>query len=147
MYDLFAAEPLILERLRQQMTAPRLVQGMRDREAVYTRTAVAPALYLVCDGQETRMGAGNEQVVDQAWLVVLAVRNARESDTGRAEREEAGPLLGDLARALLGWRPGPDHGPLRMAAAPGPVFGQGMAFFAMRFVTRLLLRGDGGGGA
>lgn len=141
MNDYFAAEALILERLSSQIPAFRLVQGARDFAGVLEQTGVSPAIHLVYDGQEVRMGAGSAQAVDQLWLVVVAVKNVREATNGLGERQEAGPLLIQTCQALLGWRPGEDHGPMRMVSASGASFAQGVAFFPLRFSTRVMLQG------
>ncbi|MBF0127572.1 MAG: hypothetical protein HQM02_10225, partial [Magnetococcales bacterium] len=65
-----------------------------------------------------------------------------EGGSGRGERGEAGPLLQAVARTLLGWRPGGDFGPMKMAAAPGPVHSPGFALFPLRFVTRMMVQGS-----
>ncbi|MEO5332857.1 MAG: hypothetical protein H7839_12610 [Magnetococcus sp. YQC-5] len=142
MNDYFEAEELILERLGTEIPTLRLVQGARDISGVQSQTGTTPALHVIYDGQETRMGAGNLSAVDQLWMTVIAVRNRRDASNGRGERQEAGPLLLQTCQALLGWCPGTSFGAMKMATAPAPVFTHDLALFPLRFATRLILKGE-----
>ncbi|MEO5341068.1 MAG: hypothetical protein H7837_11235 [Magnetococcus sp. MYC-9] len=143
MNDLFAAQGLLIDRLSSQLPALRLVKGVRELATLHERPGTTPAAYVLYDGQDMRMGAGQAQVVDQRWLVVLVVRSRRELAPVPAEggeRQEAGPLLIQLCRALLGWKPDAEHGPLALAQGPNPTFRDGFGFYTLRFVTRLTIR-------
>lgn len=139
MDDYFAAEALILRRIAAELPDLRVVDGGRSLSEIQGRRSVSPAVYVLYDGQEALMGAQQAQVVAQKWVVVTMVRNARAWGTG--ERGEAGLLMVRLCQALLGWQPGPDHGPLTMATAPGPLFQGGVGFYPLRFITRIVLSG------
>ncbi|MBF0272807.1 MAG: hypothetical protein HQL98_12185 [Magnetococcales bacterium] len=139
MEDLFAAEHPILERLRVCIPTFRQVCGARNLEEIPVVTGTTPALYVLFDGHEPLVNAGPEQALEQRWLVVVAVRNSREADRGAGERREAGPLLWQVCHALVGWRPGPDHGPFRVTTTPGTLVTGGVALFPLRFATRVVV--------
>ncbi|MBF0189786.1 MAG: hypothetical protein HQL99_01390 [Magnetococcales bacterium] len=139
MDDLFAAEHPILERLRLRIPAFRQVCAARSLEEIPAFTGTTPALYVLFDGHKPLVHAGHEQALEQRWLMVVAVRNGREADRGEGERREAGPLLWQVCQALVGWRPGPDHGPFRVSTTPGALVAEGVALFPLRFATRVVV--------
>ncbi len=143
MNDCFEAQRLIIDRLGASVPGLRAVHGARDLEEIKAHRGTAPAAYVLYDGQEPFLGAGSVAAVDQKWLVVAAVHNLRESMGGLGEGNEAGDLLIRFSRVLLGWRPGPDHGPMTLDRAPAPQFAGGFGFYPMGFRTRVVLRGDG----
>ncbi|MBF0401474.1 MAG: hypothetical protein HQL90_11975 [Magnetococcales bacterium] len=140
MNDLFAAQRLIINQLTAQVPGVRQVQGIRELAALHERPGTTPAAYVMYDGQELRMGAGQAQVVDQKWLVVLVTRHVRDNTHHNNERQEAGPLLVHVCRTLLGWQPGPDYGALSLIPAPNPSFRDGFGFYSLRFSTRITLQ-------
>lgn len=140
MNDLFAAQPLIIAHLTDQVTGVRLVQGIRDLSALHERPGTTPAAYVMYDGQELRMGAGQAQVVDQKWLIMVVTRHVRDTIQPSGERQEAGPLLIHVCRALLGWRPGSEYGAFSLVNAPNPSFRDGFGYYSLRFITRLTIQ-------
>ncbi|MBF0098562.1 MAG: hypothetical protein HQM04_06960 [Magnetococcales bacterium] len=149
MNDLFVAQELLVNRLSEQVNGLRLVQGLRDGAAVQERPGTTPAAYVLYDGQEVRMQAGRAQVVDQKWLVMLVIRSLRDTSTPQAApqaansgRQDAGPLLIHLCRALLGWRPAAEFGALSLLNAPNPSFRDGFGYYPLRFATRTVIRAE-----
>ncbi|MEO5352699.1 MAG: hypothetical protein H7835_05730 [Magnetococcus sp. XQGC-1] len=141
MNDLFAAQTVLVQQLTAQVPGLRLVQAVREQAALQERPGITPAAYVLYDGQELRMHADQAQVVDQKWLVVLLLRHVRDiPGTGGSDRQEAGPLLIHICRALLGWRPGAEYGPLSLVNTPTPSFRDGFGHYALRFVTRTTIR-------
>ncbi len=143
MNDLFAAQPLIIAQLTEQVSGLRLVHGIRELAALQERPGTTPAAYVLYDGQEVRMQADQAQVVDQKWLIVLVIRHVRETMPPQArsgERQDAGPLLIHICRALLGWQPGAEYGPLSLLTAPNPSFRDGLGFYSLRFMTRTVIQ-------
>ncbi|MEO5362454.1 MAG: hypothetical protein H7838_02330 [Magnetococcus sp. DMHC-8] len=143
MNDLFAAQGPIMARLTGQVPGLRLVQGVREMGALQERPGITPAAYVLYDGQDVRMQADQAQVVDQKWLILVVIRHVRatvqpQADNG--ERQEPGPLLIHVCRALLGWRPGPEFGALSLLNAPNPSFRDGMGLYSLRFATRTVIR-------
>ena len=142
MNDLFSAQPLIITRLSEQMSELHVVRGARDLASLRERSGRVPAAYVLYDGQEALIGAGQAQRVAQKWLVVAVVRHARDLVFGQGERQEAGVLLLRICQTILGWQPGPEHGALAMSHAPAPSFNEGFGFYPLRFMTRIVLRSD-----
>jgi hypothetical protein len=142
MNNYFAAEALILERLQNLNAEFRLITTGRTLQDIQNHPAPVPALYLIYDGQEPYMGAGQEQAINQHWLLVITVRSARDRVTGAYERLEAGPLLIQLCETLIGWQPSAEYGPLTLNTAPGPIYNDGFGYYPARFSTRLILRGQ-----
>lgn len=140
MDDLFAIQSLLIARLQEQIPELRLVRGARDLVSVQEQPGTAPSAYVIYDGQEAGIGAGQEQMVEQKWLVVTVVRNVRGALFGGEERQEAGPLLLHTCQTLLGWQPGSEFGALSLIHAPGPTFKQGFGFYPLRFSSRVILR-------
>lgn len=139
MEDLFSAQPLIIAQLLNQVSAFRVVRGARDLASIRSRPGTAPAAYVLYDGLDAGIGADRAQMVQQKWMIVTVVRNAREAAWGVGERQEAGLILRHVCHALLGWRPGPDHGPLTLIHAPSPSFDDAHGFYPLRFSSRTLL--------
>ena len=142
MNDIFAAQGLIVTQLAEQVPQLRLVRGARDFASILERPGTPPAAYVLYDGQDGRIGAGQEQLVEQKWLVVAVVRNARDAIFGSGERLEAGPLLLHICQALLGWQPAPEYGALYLSNAPAPSFNGGFALFPLRFITRVIVKSE-----
>lgn len=142
MDNLLAAEPLLRERLLTSVTGIRSVRGARTLAEAGRHPPVSPSLFLVYEGAQRILGHGPNQAFDLHWLVVAAVRNPRAAEEGTQERHEAGALLMQICSALQGWEPDAEHGPLRMATPPEPLFHQGYGYYPLRFATRILIRGE-----
>jgi hypothetical protein len=139
-----AAESLIIARLKAQVPTFRAVYGAADLAGVEERAQVTPAAHVIYDGdavpggEVNRAGAGAAQVVAQHWLVVVAVRNVRDTQGGQYTREEAGPLVSQTITALSGWKPSTDFRPLRRTSAPKPAFTNGFGYFPLMFEALLI---------
>ena len=140
MKDLFSAQALIITQLTEQVPELRVVRGARDLPSIRERPGTTPAAYVLYDGQDAGVGAGREQVVEQKWLVVVVIRNARDALFGQGERQEGGPVLLHICQPLLGWQPGPEYGALSLIHTPAPSFNEGFGFYPLRFATRMVLR-------
>lgn len=144
--DYLSAEPLIVARLRDQVEAvpDANVLTAADLAGVEARAQHTPALHVIYDGDEPAGEAGQSeygdtQVVQQRWLVVVAVRSARDTLGGAGARALAGPLLVAVIQALAGWRPSADHSPMVRANAPRPVFDAGFAYYPQLYRTTIVL--------
>jgi len=116
--DYLAAGAAIIERLRQQVPELRDVLTMEDAAQVQESAVASPVAYVAYDGDTLGDGVvrGAPQVVTQRWLVVLAVRSARQQRA--ATHEAAGPLLSKIIAALAGFTPPPLRRPLRRTTTP-----------------------------
>lgn len=142
MDNYFSAQTLIINRLMEEVPGLRAVRGARDMAEVAAHRGNAPAAYVLYDGQEPYLAAGLEAVVNQRWLVVAAVHNLRDNGNGEGERNEAGALMIYFSRALIGWSPDAEHGPMTLAKAAGPQFSGGFGFYPLAFTSRVVLSGD-----
>lgn len=134
---LAAAEPIVT-RLRAEVPALRMVETMTTLAAdaidqrVKAQTPAAVVAYLgdriTPDPRAPRLVVGA-----QRWVVVLAVRNARQGGDNTALAGEAGPLLPLIRGALSGWQPLDDGRPLRPTSGMGPGFGVAFAYYPLAF--------------
>ncbi|MDX1464122.1 MAG: hypothetical protein R3215_00285 [Halomonas sp.] len=145
--DYLVAEGLILARLETELAdlAGLKVLSTADLAGVDEGAQHTPALHVVYMGDAVPGGEqvdqGNYHVLRQRWMVVAAVRNARQQRSGQATRAEAGPLLSRVIQALSGWRPGEGLGSLTRVSAPRPAFTPGgFGYFPLQFETVLMTR-------
>lgn len=137
------AEKRLIRRLEAKVKPHvRAVLSAADLAGVQESEQITPALHVILQGyRPTReQGSGLIQEIEQTWLVVAAVRNVRGIPDAR---EDAGPILDAVLRALLGWRPDAGWTPFQLAAAPRPGFSRGFLYFPLAFTTKIVARGDG----
>jgi len=142
--DLLAAERLIRDRV--EYCVPALLGRVFSRaelDGLERRQLVTPAVHVIYAGYRAleSKGAGRFARLEQRWIVAVAVKHAGDQGSGDRLREAAGPLLGDVARALLGWRPDAEHGCLALANAPAPDYRPGFAFFPLMFTVAVAVKG------
>lgn len=137
-------EDVLVARLATRVPPPARVFTAADLDGVNQAAQFTPALHIVFDGYTpTRdTGDGRVQELELRWLVVAAVRNAREARTGGPARADAVALIATALTALLGFRPAPDHSALRLATAPPPGFSAGYHYLPLAFTCRTTRRGD-----
>lgn len=144
--DYLAAEPLIVARLQAQVAGVPAAHVLTaaDLAGVEARAQITPSLHVLYDGDEPAGEAGQSetgdtQIVQQRWLVVVAVRSARDTRGGSGARALAGPLMVAVIQALAGWRPSADHGPMIRASAPRPLFDPGFAYYPQLYRCPIVL--------
>lgn len=142
--DYLAAEAAIIGRLKEQVAGFAGVLGAGDLGAVEEKSQQTPAAHVLYDGDvvagggDGRGGNNAAQMVMQRWMVVVAVRNARDPLGGTGARADAGPLITGVIRALSGWAPTEFHRPLRRVQAPRPGYNKGFAYFPLVFEGQIL---------
>lgn len=140
-----ALEGLLIERLKSAVPEFRGVLGMADLAAMQESSQVTPSAHVIYQGDTVpsgnSAGQGSAQVVVQTWLVVVAVRSARDTRGGSGAREEAGALMTRVIQALSGWMPGPEFRPMQRVNAPRPGFNAGFGYFPLAFETRFVTNG------
>jgi len=145
MQNHLALEPLLIDRLKSAVPEFRAVPGMADLAAMQESGQPTPAAHVIYQGDTlpsgNNAGQGSAQMVAQTWMVVVAVRTARDTRGGSDAREEAGPLITGVIRALSGWMPGPGFIPMRRVNAPKPGFNAGFGYFPLAFETRFVTNG------
>lgn len=144
MEHLLVAERLIHCRLEERLPQEVAIMSAADLVGVSAQAQITPAIHILYDGYSIadEIADGAITMIEQRWLVVVAVRNVRDNASGQATREDAGPLLSLVLSALLGWRPSTEHSALKLGVAPAPVYDAGFGYFPLTFSTRLTARGD-----
>jgi hypothetical protein len=144
--DYLAAESLIVARLRAQVSGVPSANVMTtaDLAGVEARAQRTPALHVIYNGDEPagvagQSDLGDSQVVQQRWMIVVAVRSGKDTLGGSGARSVAGPLMVDVIQALAGWRPSADHGPLIRGSAPAPLFEAGFAYYPQLYRCAIVL--------
>lgn len=139
MADALSAWQPILDRLKAQVPALHEVLAAWDLATVEERSQNVPAAFVIYDGEDPvdLAGHGKRVMEDQRFLVVLAVRNARDILAGTGVREDALALRAAIHLALDGWQPTPQHRPLQRAkGAPRPHYTPGFAYLTSAYETR-----------
>ena len=135
-FDYLALEPLLIERIRAEVTGLKVVQGVADLASVAAKQQVTPAVYVVYLGDLIGQAAGNAQPVDQIWAVVPTVYYADPNSTGEGARRIAGPLIGRTIAALANWKPRLDMKPLRRLQSNTPAeYADNYGYFPLLFVS------------
>lgn len=145
--DFLAFGPLLLERLRQRIDAPAETQWFLStdlKEVINTRSQFAPAIHVLYGGYRPsdEKGNGKLQLVDVTWIVLVSVSNAAG---GEQRRAEAGPRMGKVCSAVMGWpRAGrsTQFRPLRLAGAPAPIDKDIVTHFPIAFVHSMPVEGN-----
>lgn len=151
----FAPEQLIVERLEARVAEAVAAGTWGDRKVpkvltagdaamIEERSQLAPALYVVLDGYAPvqEVARGSVQQVEQQWVVYATVRNAARAATGQGVRDDAAIMVDLVLKALCGWKPHADFGPLFMGSDKGPEYTDaGYGYFPIRFTTRCVVRG------
>lgn len=138
-------EAMLIERLKCAVPEFRDVLGMADLAAMQESSQSTPAAHVIYQGDSIPASSEKSQVitlVEQTWLVVVAVRNARDTRGGSGAREEAGVLITDTIKALSGWNPAPELRPLVRVNAPRPGFNAGFAYFPLAFKFSFYVKGS-----
>ena len=132
-------EGLITERLAACGVTARVLSAA-DLAGVDEASQITPALHVIYDGDKiVEMSAYGSARVAQGWLVVVAVRNARDQRAGTAARSEAGPLAQQVLGALMGWVPSPRWGACKKTNGPKPLFTAGFFYLPLRFEMEVVL--------
>ncbi|MFA7239373.1 MAG: hypothetical protein WC091_04615 [Sulfuricellaceae bacterium] len=135
-------EPLLIARLHAAAPGFREIIGMADLASMQASRQTTPAALVIYQGDalsggDSRAGQGAVQVVVQTWLVVVAVRNERDTLGGADARCDAGVLITRTLQALSGWQ-APGFRPLVRVNAPKPGFNAGFAYFPLAFEARMI---------
>lgn len=110
---------------------------------VEDQSQAVPAVFVVYDGHEptNALAHGAIQEIEQHWIIVVAVRNARGQLNGQATRQDAGSMIDVILPALLGWKPDATGSSFRLVKSPAPTFADGLGFFPFTFTRRRSFRG------
>lgn len=137
--DYLFLQGLIQERLATQLGNDLPVQGIENLAQVTDANLARDTLFVMWDGERFPDDAtgGASTLVQHRWLVLLAVKNARQ--TKDARNESAGPLLSRVHKALAGWTPEGAFRPFRRANGRQPSYSASVALYPLTFVIQLTL--------
>jgi hypothetical protein len=138
----FEAEASIIARVSE--FAPELA-------AIYTPFVIgditeasqkSPSVHVIFAGEDVisdDAGRGSRKPVDQKWLIVLALRNAK-AQLAHTEsiRNDAGVIIPKLLNALSGWKPTENMRELVRKQAPTPGYSSSFAYFPLMFHGRII---------
>lgn len=136
--DYLGAEPALLARV-SAIPGIHSVLSAADLSDLAETAQRTPAVHVLYMGDEVNEGR-LAQVVKQRWMIVLAVRHARDK-SGSHARETAGPLLSALLDSLQGWRPTEWHEAMVRINAPEPAYTPGYAYFPLQFEALMTTKG------
>ncbi len=141
--DFFAFADRLVERLKLTCDEPGMKWFTSDDTAeVEKRAQFAPAIHVVYGGyRPTGEARGRRQEIEQTWIVIRSVKSAAG---GTDRRVKAGPALGQILTACLGWPKAhrdEQHGPLRLVSAPGVRRVGTVDHYPLAFVTTLPVEG------
>lgn len=142
----FAAEQAIVDRLKAEVPGIMKVYTPFDLQGVVESSQASPALHVVYSGDVVggtnpgpQAGAGAAKVVDQRWLVVLAVRTAAAQLQDTSEiRTKAGVIVPAILDALQGWQPAQWMRPLARVGGPTAGYSSSFAYFPFLFEGRVI---------
>ena len=140
--DYFAPELGIVNRLKSEIPeVSGRVFTMSELEDTKEAQQGQCAIYVVHAGDniDSRSSNGEVQQFDQEYFVILAVRNAAAQANTDPLRVQAGPIMVKILKALQGFSPADECGPLRRTNAPSPGYSPGYGYFPLAIVTRLIV--------
>lgn len=146
--DYLIAWDAIVARLKDPAVGIGLAQvGIAtDLASVYDGTVNyrSPAAFVVFSSDlPISVRNGGQQIKDrQDWLIVLAVRDVRDTAAGQGLIHVAGPILARIRRALQGWAPVEGFTGLTRTQAPRASYTAGEGFFPSQFYTEFVFSGD-----
>lgn len=141
----FAAEQAIVARLTAEVPGILKVYTPFDLQGVVESSQASPALHVVYAGDVVggtgtgpQAGAGAAKIVDQRWLVVLAVRTAAAQLQDTTDiRTKAGEFIPRILGALQGWQPVEWMRPLARISGPTAGYSSSFAYFPFLFEGRV----------
>lgn len=149
--NFLAAEPAIIQRVKDQVAGLAGVMSAMDLLQVKDWSQIAPAVHVIFGGVSVKSDADNPLLIKvvQQWVLWLLVRNVSAGRATEAARGEAGPYLAQIIAALHGWRPIAQGQVLVLASSPSPVtartkddkFSGGM-LFPLVFNLPIPIRGE-----
>lgn len=122
----------------------RQVYAQADYAAIPEANLVTPSVAVIYTGYTPGPAKAAPNVVDVqlGWLLVINVRNARDTAGGAGVREAVSPIFDACLAAFLGFRPLPGFRPLELAPAPGAALTDaGAGYYPLAFTTTATYRG------
>lgn len=113
-YDFFGVQPVLIARLKAKVTGINSVVSGLDQEDMLIIEKAPPAIYVLYENYSLLDQSEREAQITQQWMVVTIIGSDRAADA----KTKAGPILGNVLEALLGWQPSGDYGILQLVSAP-----------------------------
>lgn len=129
----------ICDRIKDRVPGLKAVLPAWDLASVVERSQATPAVFVVYDGEDVvdQVSNGRKVMESQRFIVVLAVRNAKDALGGTGAAEDAQALRAAIYQALCGWVPGTEHRPLTRARTNyRPHYTPTFAYLPTAFETR-----------
>lgn len=144
MDSLFILEAPLLLRLKEQLAPLRPavhVLAAADLAGVTEEKQMLPAVNLIYQGYRVLQNRADKRLarIEQTWLTVVAVSNARGLKVGTEARADAGTLGAAVLLALAGWQPPGAASPLELSNAPSARFSAGFQYLPQAFTVELVV--------
>lgn len=137
---MLTAELLIIQRLKDaiQPTLPAVKIASSSPIAATVDVALLCPLVMVHPSRsdKTERPSDDLLVERQFWQVVVVVKNIPATVSLDSNYQEAGALLDLCAKALSGWKPGPDFNALEYGGRLETNVGNGFSEFPLEFSAR-----------
>lgn len=145
MDNFYSAEMPIIDRLKERLELSA-VYSQADIDGL-RKSGGQPDEAVAVIYRDFRVQDADQESLDlllfQRWLIVPMSRNVREIATGAGARDAAGELLLRVIKALNGWRPTAEHGPLLLTAPGAPrQYRDGVAYAPAQFETLIRIETD-----
>lgn len=121
--NFLAAEPLIIDRVKAEVSGLAGVMSRVDLLHVRDWTQLAPAVHVLYAGIAVEPSDDDPTLIKvvQSWVLWLCVRNVASGRATEAMRESAGPFLSQLIDTLHGWKPLAHAQRMRLVRSPEPI--------------------------
>lgn len=144
MDSLFVLEAPLLQRLKEQLAPLRPavhVLAAVDLAGVTEEKQLVPAVHLIYQGYRVLQNRADKRLarIEQTWLTVAAVSNARGLKVGAEARADAGTLGAAVLLALAGWQPPGAATPLALSNAPPARFSGGYQYLPQAWSVELFV--------
>lgn len=145
MINYLSAEQPIKDKLKAAIPELAAVYGAAELDDIPETQRQFPAVHvLYFDDKVITAGTGRSTdgkcvVVDQSWYIILAVRNVKDQITGEAARKDAGPLAMKVLKAMQGFQPTIEHGPLMRTSGVRAGYKAGYLYLPFLFTTRVTI--------
>lgn len=138
----FDAEAAIIGRIRAQVPELKDVLSPFSVGDMVEASQPSPAVHVIYGGDNVtgnEAGNGARRIIDQRWLIVLAVRTPKAQLQNTTEiRILAGELIPKIINALQGWAATEWMRPLVRVNGPSAGYSSSFAYFPFMFEGRIL---------
>lgn len=99
-----------------------------------------PAVHLIYGGYRVAEDLGTAWRLQHTWYAVVVVRNVATQRTGKAARQDAGPLVAQVVGALIGANPPGATRPLTLVTPPPASYRTGHQYIPSAFEVETIFR-------